>query len=352
MNHEFWYLSRAAGFTAYLLLFASVALGIGVSTRIGKRLIRQNALFDIHRFLAILGLLFTLFHVYVLLGDGYFNYNVWQLTLPFLSPYRMWPIAVGSFALYASVIVVVSFYVRRFIGYRAWRAVHFVTFALYAGATLHGITAGSDTSEAWARAIYLLTGGVVLALLAYRLQNRMPASASMQWLRLSAGGAAVVTAIVLVFGTGLLSGKSTSATSDAAVSSTGTGNGQYSFLPSFDSNISGTYTQSGDSDSPHLVMQGTTSGDLSAKLEIELASDGSDRRGASVTHNQVELMDPASGAVLCNGQLTTFDDNRAQITCDGEGPFHGVRMTLQAQFNAANDGTFTGALSGEMSRTS
>ena len=132
MNHEYWYLSRAAGFTAYLLLFAAAALGILVSTRLGERVARRNLIFDIHRFTSILALGFSLFHVYILLGDGYFNFNVWQLSLPFISPYRNWQVAAGVFGLYAMAIVVVSFYVRQFVGYRAWRTLHYLTFAMYA----------------------------------------------------------------------------------------------------------------------------------------------------------------------------------------------------------------------------
>ena len=95
MNHEFWYLSRAAGFTAYVLLFVSVALGISIGTRLTERLAKRITIFDMHRFTTILALAFTLFHVYVLLGDGYFNFNVWQLSIPFLSPYRGWQTAAG-----------------------------------------------------------------------------------------------------------------------------------------------------------------------------------------------------------------------------------------------------------------
>jgi hypothetical protein len=40
------------------------------------------------------------------------------------------------------------------------------------------------------------------------------------------------------------------------------------------------------------------------------------------------------------------------MSCTGSGPYAGVRMTIQTQFDASRDGTFSGALSGEMSRTS
>ena len=97
MNHDYWYLSRAAGFTAYLLLTASVVLGLCVRTRISDSIVRRNTSFDQHRFTALLGLAFTLFHVYILLGDAYFRYTIVQLSLPFLSPYRPVSVAVGVF---------------------------------------------------------------------------------------------------------------------------------------------------------------------------------------------------------------------------------------------------------------
>ncbi len=176
MSHEFWYLSRAAGFTAYLALFASMALGMMITTRAAARTGRQQLVFDMHRFTAILALALSLFHVYVLLGDQYFSFSVWQLSLPFASSYRTPPTALGVISLYAMSIVVASFYVRKYIGQRAWRAIHFITFAMYASVTLHGITAGTDTVQTWAKLIYLSTGAIVLALIAYRIQHHAPTS--------------------------------------------------------------------------------------------------------------------------------------------------------------------------------
>jgi hypothetical protein len=377
MNHDFWYLSRAAGFTAYLLLFASVALGIATSTRLGRRFMAQNATFDIHRFLSILALGFTVFHVYILLGDGYFNYNFIQLTAPFMSPYRTWSVAVGTFSLYALVLIVASFYVRKWIGYRSWRALHFVTFALYAGATLHGIVAGTDTSQPWARGIYLLTGGIVLGLLAYRLQHRIPRDIVAQRIRFASAGLAIVTAIVLTFGTGLLSGSgngSGSVAGDANVSNGGQSvdqsgsNNAFAFIPSFDSQVTGTYQQTGGQTSSELVMDGTTNGGISAHLTIDLAQEvrvpPTDNESAeshadneeveqqpvqTVTKNTVQLTDPQTNAVVCTGQLTSFDRGNAVMTCQGTGALNGVSITMQGQFRG-DDGRFSGALSGNMTR--
>jgi hypothetical protein len=149
----------------------------------------------------------------------------------------------------------------------------------------------------------------------------------------------------------------------------------YAFLASFDSNMTGTYTQKGDRASSDLVMQATTDGDLAVDLKIELAStrtvptpdaeEGEAGEGTAsddetsearvqskVTRNSVQLMDPRSHAVLCDGKLTSFDENYARMTCTGAGPYAGVRIDLQTRFDASRDGTFSGGVSGEMSHTS
>src|SRR5438477_1409808 len=344
MNHEYWYLSRAAGFTAYLLLFVAAALGILVSTRLGERVARRNLIFDIHRFTSILALAFSLFHVYILLGDGYFNFNVWQLSLPFISPYRNWQVAAGVFGLYAMAIVVVSFYVRQFVGYRAWRTLHYLTFAMYAAVTLHGIAAGTDTTEVWARGIYLLTGAGILALIFYRLQHLLPQTG---WVRTSRIGAALAAAIIaglLVTRAGLFStAPSSSATIDAPTSV---------FLPNFtDADLRGTYTQTDTGAASHLTVDATASGDVPVKLAVDLVSTNSQGR-SQVTTNTARLMDPASGATVCSGRLISLNNNVMSITCDGSGAYDGVRITLTGRVNASNDGTFSGSLDGSMSRIS
>ena len=275
MTQEFWYLSRAAGFTAYLLLFVSVALGIAIGTRLADRIAKRSVIFDLHRFTAVMALAFSLSHVYILLLDGFFNFNVWELSLPFLSPYRWWQTAVGVFALYALGLLILSFYVRQFIGYRAWRAIHFVTFAVFAAVTLHGITAGTDTTEAWAKAIYVVTGAATAALIIYRVQYRIPDTSTMRAVRLGAGITTVIVVAALLFGTGMLSGNRNSATTTNAravtdaVPATGGGDA-YPFLASFDNDFSGRYTQTRNGTSSRLVIDGTAAGDLPARLHVEL----------------------------------------------------------------------------------
>jgi methionine sulfoxide reductase heme-binding subunit len=351
MTHEFWYLSRAAGFTAYLALFGSVALGMMLSTRAAARTGRQQLAFDMHRFLSILALAFSLFHVYVLLGDQYLNFSVWQLSVPFASPYRTLAVATGVVSMYAMVLVVASFYVRKFIGYRTWRALHFITFAMYAGVTLHGITAGTDTTQAWARLLYLSTGLAVLGLLAYRLQYRLPQNETWRRARFAAAGAAVVFTAAIVLGTGLFAPASPAPVAAQNQSTTSASAAVSPVLKSFSDTVNGTYTQTGDANSSHLTVQARAQGDVPATLSIDLASQSrasATAQSQAVNVNKAQLLDPNSNAVLCDGQVTAFNSGNATVVCDGAGPYAGVRMTLRASLTATDTQTVTGALDGTM----
>ena len=275
-----------------------------------------------HRFLSILAVVFSLFHVYILLGDQFFNFSVWQLSVPFASPYRTLAVAAGVVSMYGLLLVTASFYVRKFIGYRTWRALHFVTFAMYAGVTLHGITAGTDTTQTWARLLYASTGIIVLALLALRLQYRLPQSENWRRVRLAVAGAAAVFVLIVIFGTGLFAPVQTAqvdaqnAPAATVLAAGGT------FLRAFNGSVSGTFTQKTGGATSQLSMQTQVTGDLPVKLNIDLATQqGDGRRTSQVSVNKAQLFDPTSNALICDGTLTAFDGGNATLVCNGAGPY-------------------------------
>jgi len=57
--------------------------------------------------------------------------------------------------------VFISFSLRRLIGQRRWRLLHWSTYAVFALATAHGLLAGSDSAQPWARDLYLAAVGSV-----------------------------------------------------------------------------------------------------------------------------------------------------------------------------------------------
>jgi predicted ferric reductase len=162
-DHTFWYLTRAAGLTAHLLLFSSVSLGLLLTGGLPRRL-RRFQTYDLHRFVALLSLGVTIFHTFIVLPDQYMSFSVVEILVPFASPYETSYMAIGVVASYLLVAVVGSFYLRRLVSYRAWRLVHFSTFGVYGLALAHGIGAGTDSSTAWVVLLYVCTGVAVLLL--------------------------------------------------------------------------------------------------------------------------------------------------------------------------------------------
>jgi sulfoxide reductase heme-binding subunit YedZ len=78
-----------------------------------------------------------------------------------------------------TLLVYASFSLRRRIGARNWRRLHWAAYAIFAAATAHGIAAGTDSAQPWALSVYLGAIGAVAAAAAWRALVP-PASATTQ----------------------------------------------------------------------------------------------------------------------------------------------------------------------------
>ena len=166
----YWYLARGAGIVAYVLLWLSIVLGLMVTGKLSRVWPGSFAAVDLHQFTSLLALAFALFHMLILLGDRYIGYSVAQLLIPFASTgYRPLWVGLGQVGLYLTAIVTFSFYVRRRIGHRTWRFVHYGSFMVYFLVTIHGLEAGTDTRSPAMVALYGLTGLTTYALTVYRI---------------------------------------------------------------------------------------------------------------------------------------------------------------------------------------
>jgi len=81
----------------------------------------------------------------------------------------------GIMAAYLTAALYVSFYLRPYIGYKAWRSLHYLSFGVFVMGTLHGLFAGTDGNESWALAIYIGCSTTLLGPLAYRVSTARPA---------------------------------------------------------------------------------------------------------------------------------------------------------------------------------
>jgi len=76
-------------------------------------------------------------------------FSLGQIAIPGLAPHAPLWVGAGQIAFYLMAVVVGSFYVRRQIGQRTWRTLHYVTFLAFLGATAHGIMAGTSMGRRW-----------------------------------------------------------------------------------------------------------------------------------------------------------------------------------------------------------
>lgn len=164
----FWILARAAGLTAYTLLTLSVLAGLAVKSRPFGRAVRQPSAVDLHRFLALLGLGALGLHGLALVLDTTVRISPQALVVPGLAPYRPLWTALGVLGAELMVLVYVSFALRRRIGVRNWRRLHWATYAIFFAATVHGLAAGTDSARGWAVALYLGAVGAVAGATAWR----------------------------------------------------------------------------------------------------------------------------------------------------------------------------------------
>ncbi len=168
-THWFWYFSRAAGISAYLALTLSIVWGLLLSTSVADTWIARGRSVELHKWISAVAVGLIGAHALVLVGDPFVRYDLVDVLVPFASAYRSIAVALGVLSAYGTVVVLGSFWLRRLLGQRTWRAVHMLAFPTFGLVTLHGILAGSDSGLAWVRLMYLLSTTIVLVLVTYRL---------------------------------------------------------------------------------------------------------------------------------------------------------------------------------------
>jgi hypothetical protein len=164
-----WLFERMFAWLAYLAMAGSVIYGLLLSTKLLDAIAHRPVSFALHQDLAAIGIGLAGIHGMLLGLDSSVPFSMAQILVPGLAPHAPLAVAFGQVALYLSIIILASFYVRRRIGQRAWRMLHYLTFLAFLGATAHGIGAGTDSGQAWAGWIYLGAATIAWFLLVYRI---------------------------------------------------------------------------------------------------------------------------------------------------------------------------------------
>jgi len=192
-----WYVARAGGMLAFALLSASVVLGLLLSGKAKLERWPRFALEDVHRFVGLLAGSFIAIHVGALLVDSYLPFSLRSVLVPFAAPYRPVAVAAGVIAAELLAALAITNRYRSQLPYRFWRRAHYLNFAVWLLALVHGLAAGTDTTSAWALGLYAVSAAAVAGLTARRVLVAMPTAGALA-LRLWPGTAALVTAELVV----------------------------------------------------------------------------------------------------------------------------------------------------------
>ena len=164
-----WYVTRAAGMIAYLLLWLSTVWGLAIPSKLFGDVLSGDFTFDFHQFISLLSLGFLGLHIVVLTADRYLPFSLAQILVPFLSPYRPLWVGIGILAFYLLLLVTITFYLRKQIGMKAFRYIHYTSLVAYLGAVVHALMSGTDSSLPVVILLYVGTSAVVVFLTVYWL---------------------------------------------------------------------------------------------------------------------------------------------------------------------------------------
>ena len=163
-----WIVLRAAGIGAYVALFLSVAWGLVSTTGVVTTRVSKPASNHFHAVIASTGLALLGVHMTLLVVDAFMPFGVPGVLLPMHTTYRPIATALGVLAMYASVVVVTTSWVRKRMPTATWRAIHLLAVPTFILAMLHGVFAGTDTTRPWMLGLYGGTAVVTLFLVLVR----------------------------------------------------------------------------------------------------------------------------------------------------------------------------------------
>jgi predicted ferric reductase len=170
-SQVFWHVARASGLVAWALAAGAVLWGLALSTHALGRRPRPAWLFDLHRFLGGLALVFTGVHVLAVVADSYVHFTLVDVLVPLAASWHPLAVAWGVVGLYLLLAVELTSLARTHLPRALWRRVHYAGFGLFVVTTVHGLSAGTDRrSPAFLLAVVVACGLVAL-LTAVRLRK-------------------------------------------------------------------------------------------------------------------------------------------------------------------------------------
>lgn len=216
-------------------------------------------------------------HVLTIAVDSYLPFSFGQLIVPFTARYRPLWTGLGIAAAELLLALALTNRYRNRLPYRFWRRAHYLNFAVWSAATLHGIGAGTDRSAPWLAVLYGASAALVVGLLLWRTGAAVLRSPTVGVAALAA--AAVV--LVLVLGPARHTPRAWNAAN-------------------FSERLTGKVTRSGGPTKAIVSMNGRAGNDQRVLVRADLLAGP---EGLDATSLQLEYI---PSGLLCKGQVTAI----------------------------------------------
>jgi methionine sulfoxide reductase heme-binding subunit len=148
-----WYTSRATGVVSLLLLTGVVLLGVLVNRQGRLPGMPRFVVTGLHRNLSLLGVAFVAVHVLTAVADPYVTIRIAAIVIPFASAYKSFWLGLGAISIDLVIALIITSLARARMNRRAWRALHWLSYAAWGSAVVHSLGSSTD-----------LHGGILLYL--------------------------------------------------------------------------------------------------------------------------------------------------------------------------------------------
>jgi len=163
-----WYTARGTGLTLLGVLTLSLVLGIVARSGRPTAGLPGFALAAVHRNTSLLALALLMIHVTTLVADPLAHVAVIDAVVPFAAGYRPLWVGLGTCAADLLLAIVLTSLLRRRIGARLWRGVHWAAYATWPVAFAHSLGAGTDVGTRWQLAVAVVCSAAVMLAVGWR----------------------------------------------------------------------------------------------------------------------------------------------------------------------------------------
>ena len=163
-----WYTTRGAGAVSLVLLSAVAVLGLLARVRFEAHGWPRFLSAAVHGDLALMTLVFLVLHIVTAVVDPFTHLGLAAL-VPFGSYYRTLWLGLGAIAFELLLAIVATSLLRKHLGARVWRAIHWLAYVSWPVAVLHGIGTGTDRTALWMVVIDIVCVAAVAIALIWRV---------------------------------------------------------------------------------------------------------------------------------------------------------------------------------------